>query len=184
LGARSEPWLRASPRERVERWSSSIDLPITPRWSSRRNSTRCSGASTRRSHRPPYRGTSGLQRNTEVARLRPPEIRSPTGTGGGALLGSLPHGHGGPRSNTRAIRRRRPSVGGRPRLAAQCAAAPDCRFQLQRVFESREAYQRNAAGPEWDARFRRMRELLVSDPEWHDGEVIFSRHRSEVESRT
>ncbi|TMC50663.1 MAG: hypothetical protein E6J14_03655 [Chloroflexi bacterium] len=51
------------------------------------------------------------------------------------------------------------------------------------VFASREAYQRNAASPEQDARFRRMRELLVADPEWHDGEVIFARHRAEAESR-
>jgi quinol monooxygenase YgiN len=61
-------------------------------------------------------------------------------------------------------------------------ADPDQLF-IGGVFESREAYQRNAASPEQDARFRRLRELLVADPEWHDGEVIFARHRAEVETK-
>ena len=58
-------------------------------------------------------------------------------------------------------------------------ADPDQVF-IAGVFESREAYQRSAASPEQDARFRRLRELLVADPEWHDGEVIFARHRDQI----
>jgi heme-degrading monooxygenase HmoA len=42
------------------------------------------------------------------------------------------------------------------------------------IFESREAYTSNSAAPEQDARFRRLRELMESDPEWHDGEIVVS----------
>jgi len=41
------------------------------------------------------------------------------------------------------------------------------------VFESRAAYAANAASPEQDARYRELRQLLVADPEWHDGEVAY-----------
>ena len=40
------------------------------------------------------------------------------------------------------------------------------------AFQSKEAYWANASSPEQDKRFRRMRELLAADPEWHDGEII------------
>lgn len=43
------------------------------------------------------------------------------------------------------------------------------------VFESKEAYQKNAESPEQDAIYRRMREMLTADPEWHDGEVIYAK---------
>jgi heme-degrading monooxygenase HmoA len=42
------------------------------------------------------------------------------------------------------------------------------------VFESREAYTSNSATPEQSGRFQRLRELMDSDPEWHDGEVVLS----------
>lgn len=42
------------------------------------------------------------------------------------------------------------------------------------VFESKAAYRKLADDPEEDKRFRKMRELLAKDPEWHDGEVIHS----------
>jgi hypothetical protein len=42
------------------------------------------------------------------------------------------------------------------------------------MFESREAYQANSATPEQGARFQRLRELMESDPEWHDGEIVVS----------
>ena len=41
-------------------------------------------------------------------------------------------------------------------------------------FESREAYRRNAESPEQHQRYLQYRELLEEEPEWHDGEVIFS----------
>jgi heme-degrading monooxygenase HmoA len=40
------------------------------------------------------------------------------------------------------------------------------------VFESREAYTSNSQAPDTDGNYRRLRELLESDPEWHDGEVV------------
>jgi quinol monooxygenase YgiN len=42
------------------------------------------------------------------------------------------------------------------------------------VFESRDAYEANSATPEQGARFQRLRELMESDPEWHDGEIVVS----------
>jgi len=41
-------------------------------------------------------------------------------------------------------------------------------------FEDRDTYRKNAEDPAQDRRYREMRELLVEDPEWHDGEVIWS----------
>ena len=43
---------------------------------------------------------------------------------------------------------------------------------LVAVFEDRESYYANAADPEQDRWFRRIRELLEADPEWEDGEII------------
>ena len=42
------------------------------------------------------------------------------------------------------------------------------------AFESREACLANANSPEQNERYRQYRELLESDPEWHDGEIVFS----------
>lgn len=42
------------------------------------------------------------------------------------------------------------------------------------AFESREAYLANANSPEQHDRYLRFRELLEADPEWHDGEIIWS----------
>ncbi len=47
-------------------------------------------------------------------------------------------------------------------------------FYLVVMFESREAYFANADSPEQDARYREFRDLLESDPEWHDGEIVFA----------
>ncbi len=46
-------------------------------------------------------------------------------------------------------------------------------YYLAVVFDSKESYLANARSPEQDARYQRMRELLESDPEWHDGEIVF-----------
>src|SRR5438067_1240993 len=40
------------------------------------------------------------------------------------------------------------------------------------VFESREAYRRNAADPEEERWYRQFRELMESDAEWNDGEIV------------
>lgn len=52
--------------------------------------------------------------------------------------------------------------------------ADPCEYWVAGVFESREAYAANSASPEQGARYQRLRELMDSDPEWHDGEVVVS----------
>lgn len=47
-------------------------------------------------------------------------------------------------------------------------------FYMVVAFESKDAYLANARSPEQDARFKEMRALLASDPEWHDGEIVGS----------
>lgn len=42
------------------------------------------------------------------------------------------------------------------------------------VWDSREAYTSNSATPEQDSRFQRLRALMETDPEWHDGEIVVS----------
>lgn len=42
------------------------------------------------------------------------------------------------------------------------------------AFESEEAYRRNADSPEQHERYLALRELLETDPEWHDGPIVFS----------
>jgi quinol monooxygenase YgiN len=45
---------------------------------------------------------------------------------------------------------------------------------LVAIFRDRESYFANAHSPEQDADYQRMRAQLAADPEWHDGEVVFS----------
>jgi hypothetical protein len=40
------------------------------------------------------------------------------------------------------------------------------------LFDSKESYWANARSPQQDMRYREMRAMLSTDPEWHDGEVI------------
>lgn len=47
-------------------------------------------------------------------------------------------------------------------------------YMLAAGFESKEAYIKNANSPEQHERYLAYRELLESDPEWNDGEVIYS----------
>ena len=47
-------------------------------------------------------------------------------------------------------------------------------YYLMVGFESREAYVANAASPEQNERFTALREMMETDPEWHDGEIVFS----------
>jgi heme-degrading monooxygenase HmoA len=51
---------------------------------------------------------------------------------------------------------------------------PDEYF-LAVLFESKEAYRANAGSPEQHQRYLGLRELLVADPEWHDGEIVHAR---------
>ena len=41
------------------------------------------------------------------------------------------------------------------------------------LFESKAAYDANAASPEQNAEYWDMRGHLSADPEWHDGTVVF-----------
>jgi quinol monooxygenase YgiN len=40
------------------------------------------------------------------------------------------------------------------------------------VFESREAYWTNAQSPDQNQRYQEMRALMLTNPEWHDGEIV------------
>ena len=42
------------------------------------------------------------------------------------------------------------------------------------LFDDRETYHANAQSPAQDARYREMLELLEGEPDWHDGEVVYS----------
>jgi quinol monooxygenase YgiN len=48
----------------------------------------------------------------------------------------------------------------------------DDEVMLVAIFRDRESYMRNADDPAQDARYREMRALLESDPEWMDGEFV------------
>ena len=50
-------------------------------------------------------------------------------------------------------------------------------YYLVVMFDDRDTYRRNAEDPAQDRRYREMRELLAEDPEWHDGEVVWSSTR-------
>lgn len=43
------------------------------------------------------------------------------------------------------------------------------------IFESKEAYVANANSPEQDERYREMLAWLEGEPEWHDGQIVYSR---------
>jgi quinol monooxygenase YgiN len=48
----------------------------------------------------------------------------------------------------------------------------DDEVMIVAVFRDRESYMKNADDPAQDARYREMRALLESDPEWMDGEFV------------
>jgi quinol monooxygenase YgiN len=47
-------------------------------------------------------------------------------------------------------------------------------FYVAVVFESREAYVANAESDEQHERYLEMRAMLAEDPEWHDGEIVYT----------
>ena len=49
-------------------------------------------------------------------------------------------------------------------------------FILSVVFESKEAYEANAADPEQDKWYQGLRALLSADPRWMDGDVLGCNH--------
>ena len=50
--------------------------------------------------------------------------------------------------------------------------ANDCYLAV--AFKDKESYHANARDPKQDERYQRLRALLAADPEWHDGEIIWS----------
>jgi quinol monooxygenase YgiN len=44
-------------------------------------------------------------------------------------------------------------------------------FWVSVVYESEDAYRKNASSPDSNQRYQRMVELLEGAPEWHDGHV-------------
>lgn len=42
------------------------------------------------------------------------------------------------------------------------------------AFKDKASYHANAKDPKQDERYQRMRALLTADPEWHDGEIVWS----------
>ena len=55
--------------------------------------------------------------------------------------------------------------------------ADETEYYLVVMFQDRDTYRKNAADPAQDQRYREMRELLAEDPNWHDGEVVWSSAR-------
>ena len=49
-------------------------------------------------------------------------------------------------------------------------------FILSVVFESKEAYEANAATPEQDKWYQGLRAMLSADPRWMDGDVLGCNH--------
>lgn len=47
-------------------------------------------------------------------------------------------------------------------------------YYMAVIFESEDAYKRNAMSPEQDMRYQKFRALLAADPEWHDGKIVYS----------
>jgi quinol monooxygenase YgiN len=56
-------------------------------------------------------------------------------------------------------------------------------YYVSVVFASREAYWANAQSPEQDARYRQLLPLLVTEPEWHDGEIVYALPVAQSERR-
>jgi quinol monooxygenase YgiN len=46
-------------------------------------------------------------------------------------------------------------------------------FYMAVIFESKEAYFANANSPEQHQDYLQMMEYLESEPEWHDGEIVW-----------
>ncbi len=50
--------------------------------------------------------------------------------------------------------------------------ANDCYLVV--AFKDNESYHANAHDPKQDERYQRMRAILAADPDWHDGEIVWS----------
>jgi antibiotic biosynthesis monooxygenase (ABM) superfamily enzyme len=48
-------------------------------------------------------------------------------------------------------------------------------FYMCVVFADQASYRANAESPEQNDRYQKMVEMLDGEPEWHDGEIVYSR---------
>lgn len=53
-------------------------------------------------------------------------------------------------------------------------------YYMAVIFDSEDAYKRNAASPEQDARYHKFRALLAREPEWHDGTIVYAKAEEAV----
>jgi quinol monooxygenase YgiN len=68
---------------------------------------------------------------------------------------------------------RQPQVeGARAAYLYKCEQHPG-EYIMVAVFDDRESYFKNANDPAQDQWYRRLRELLESDPTWEDGEIVY-----------
>jgi len=44
---------------------------------------------------------------------------------------------------------------------------------LVAIFKDKATYEANANSPEQDKEFRSLMQFLKTEPEWHDGEIVF-----------
>jgi quinol monooxygenase YgiN len=47
-------------------------------------------------------------------------------------------------------------------------------YYLTALFKDKQSYVANANSPEQNERFQEMAKYFVAEPEWHDGEIVFS----------
>ena len=47
-------------------------------------------------------------------------------------------------------------------------------YMMAVIFQDRESYHANAADPRTHEFSQKMRDLLDADPEWNDGEIVYS----------
>ncbi|MBZ0300423.1 MAG: antibiotic biosynthesis monooxygenase [Anaerolineae bacterium] len=47
-------------------------------------------------------------------------------------------------------------------------------YYLAVIFESKEAYLANAQSPEQHERFMKLMQVLAVEPEWNDGEIVYT----------
>ena len=59
-------------------------------------------------------------------------------------------------------------------LESDCGDVGANEYMLVVGFDNREAYRANANDPRMNERYLQYRELLEADPEWHDGEIVYS----------
>jgi quinol monooxygenase YgiN len=45
-------------------------------------------------------------------------------------------------------------------------------YAMVGIFTDEQTYYANAADPETDRWYQRLRALLAADPQWHDGEIV------------